>query len=147
MTMTDKELRQHLKERMREMASAIYLANEYNLRVIAQWKEAKLNGKLHKPYKIMSCFNDKIILVNTITLKDEVHRRSFALTCLDFVEKAAGVNEGSIDRREVGQGLCLEVRVHKFLELTFYITCYELPVCQRIEKETIYKSSVYVCTE
>ena len=144
---SDEQLRKQLEKTQRGLLSAIYIANEYEMKVIADWEKAGLKGKLQSPYKRISCFNDKIKTVHTISLKGEAQRKNFAFICLDFVSSVTGVKEGNIERREIGQGLCLEVPINSYLGITFYITCFDLPICQMIEKETVYKSTVYVCTE
>lgn len=144
---SDEQLRNQFVEMQRELLSAIYLANEYEMKVIAAWEKAGLKGKLQSPYKCISCFNNKIETVHTISLKGEAQRKNFAFICLDFVSSVTGVKEGNIERREIGQGLYLEVPINSYLSITFYITCYDLPVCQVVEKEEVYKTSVYVCTE
>lgn len=144
---SDEQLRKQLEETQRGLLSAIYLANEYEMKVIAAWEKAGLKGKLQSPYKRISYFNNKIDSVQTISLKGEAQRRNFAFICLDFVSRVTGAEEGIISRREIGQGLCLEVNLNSYLGITFYITCYDLPVCQMVEKEEVYKTSVYVCTE
>ena len=143
----DEDLRRQIENVRQELTSALYLANEYDMKVIAQWEKAKLNGKLYPPYKRMNCFNNMINGVYTISLKGEVHRRNFTFICLDFISNAIGVEEGKIDRREIGQGYCFEIRVNTYLQLIFYMTCNELPICQMVTKEEIRKTSVYVCTE
>lgn len=144
---SDEQLKKQFVEMQRELLSAIYLANEYDMKVIAAWEKAGLKGKLQSPYKRISCFNNKIETVHTISLKGEAQRKNFAFICLDFVSRVTGVKEGNIERREIGQGLYLEVPINSYLDITFYITCYDLPVCQVVEKEAVYKTSVYVCTE
>ena len=142
---SDEQLRKKLEQTQRGLLSAIYLANDYQMKVIAAWEKAGLKGKLQSPYKSISYF--KIDSVQTISLKGEAQRRNFAFICLDFVSRVTGAEEGIISRREIGQGLCLEVSINSYLGITFYITCYDLPVCQMVEKVELYKTSVYVCTE
>lgn len=146
-TKSDEQLRKQIEETQRELLSAIYLADEYEMKVIAAWEKAGLRGKLQSPYKRISCFNNKIETVHTISLKGEAQRKNFAFICLDFVSSVTGVKEGNIERREIGQGLYLEVQINSYLYITFYITCYDLPICQVVEKEEVYKTRVYVCTE
>ena len=136
-----------IEDEKRAMISAIYRANEYDRRLINWWKKAKINGKLKPSYKLTSCFNNKMILINTIILKDEMNRRDFTMTCLDIVSNAIGVEESEISRRLIAKGLYLDVQIHKQLELSFFISNNALPSCQVVEKEEVYKSTVYVCTD